>query len=312
MSNSSTLPELISRWETRYPDEWALCYPKQYQVSNMYASPKQLALNLIQFLAPQKSNSDPTVSKDWSGYFAASGLIRLKVPIFFVAPDLFTSVQRSAPPSRLDWVNMHLTFDSAAFALPRGSLTHETGGEVNFLWYTRMRKHEPYPAYPGSDPVGITDDDCFIIFAPCMASADRKVPGVFYFGSKTPLLDLRDADRMELEDPVGAEKVGLVADDMSLLSVGSTLLCNLLLVMDARKELVTPGQWNGKKTSKGLEFWTPNILGKDYVLRKPSLSGSGPTPRMHWRRGHVRQQPYGERNALRRTLWIEPTLVAAS
>ena len=125
MGNSPTIPELVKRWETRYPDEWALCYPKQYQVSNMYASPKQLALNLIQFLAPQKSNPDAAGSED-CGYFAAAGLIRLNVPIFFVAPDLFTSVQRSAPPSRLDWVNMHLPFDSAAFALPRGSLTHES------------------------------------------------------------------------------------------------------------------------------------------------------------------------------------------
>jgi hypothetical protein len=197
-------------------------------------------------------------------------------------------------------------------SLPRGSLTHESRGEVNFLWYTRMRKHEPYPAFTGFDPVGITDDDCFMIFAPCMESADRKVPGYLAFGSKTPFLDLKDADRLELKDPLGAEKAGLVADDLSLLSIASTLLCNLLLVMDARKELLTPGRWNGKKTSRGLEFWTPNMLGKDYVLRRPSAPGNGPSPRMHWRRGHVRQQPYGEGHSLRRPLWIEPTLVAAS
>ncbi len=269
MGNSSTIPELVKRWETRYPDEWALCYPKQYQVSNMYAPPKQLALNLIESRAPQRIDPNALESKDGLKYFAAAGLVQFKVPIFFVAPDLFTSVQRSTPPDELDWVNTHWPFDSAAFALPRGSLVHESRGEANFLWYTRMRKHEPYPAYPGFDPIGITDDDCFMIFAPCMASADQKVPGLFYFGTKTPLLDLKDADRMELKDPVGAEKLGLVADDMSLLSIASTLLCNLLLVMDARKELLTRGQWNGRKTSKGLEFWTPNMLGKDYVLRKP-------------------------------------------
>ena len=312
MAKSSTIPELISSWETRYPDDWALCYPKQYQVSSVYASPKQLALNLIELRAPQRINPNSLEDKDGLTYFAAAGLVRLKVPIFFVASDLLTSVQKSTPPGELDWVNMHLPFDSAAFALPRGSLTHESRGEVNYLWYTRIRKHEPYPAYPGFNPIGISDDDCFIIFAPCMASTDHKVPGLSYFGSKTPLLDLKDADRLELEDPDGAEKVGLVANDMSLLSIASTLLCNLLLVMDARKGLLALGQWNGKKSSRGLEFWTPNMLGKDYVLRKPSVSGDGPAPRMHWRRGHVRQQPYGERHSLRRPLWIEPTLVAAS
>ena len=312
MATSPDIPELISRWETRHPDEWALCYPKQYQVSSTYASPKQLALNLIEFLAPQKSDPNKVEYSERMGYLAAANLIRLKVPLFFVAPDLFTSVQKSTPPGELDWVNMRLPFDSAAFVLPRGSLVHESRGEVDYLWYTRLRKHDPLPSYPGIESAGVSDDDCFMIFAPCMSSANRRVPGLFYFGSKTPVLDLKDADRTELSDPVGAEKAGLLADDMSFLSIASTLLCNLLLVMDARKELLTPGQWNGKKTSRGLEFWTPNMLGKDYVLRRPSVSGDGPTPRMHWRRGHVRQQPYGEGHSLRRALWIEPTLVAAS
>lgn len=308
--NTRTL-ELITKWEAQSPAVWSLCYPKHYNVSGNFGSPKHLALNLIEYLAPGRTDSNNMGQKEWMGYFAAAGLIRFKVPIFFVAPDLFMAVQKSTPPAKLDWVNMRLPFDSAAFALPRGRLVHEELGEVNYLWYTRLRKGAPKPSLPGYDSVGIVEDDCLMIFAPCMSAPEYKVLGRLSFGSHTPVLDLRDADSWKVEDPFAAEESELVADDLTLLAVASTLLCNLLLVMDARKDLVSRGAWNGKRTSKGLEFWTPNMLGKDYVLHKPSSVGNGPTPRMHWRRGHVRQQPYGEGHALRRPVWIEPTLIAA-
>lgn len=261
MPENSRRTELINRWETQYPDVWALCYPKHYNVSSTFASPKQLAVNLMEFIAPNRSDSDKIGQKEWLGYYAAAGLTGFKVPIFFVAPDLLTSVQKSTPPAKLDWVNMQLPFDSAAFALPRGRLVHESLGEVNYLWYTRLRKGAPRPSLPGYESVGVSEDDFFMVFAPCMSSPKYKVPGRFFLGSQTPVMDLSDID-LELEEPYRAEKADLVPDDLTLLAVASTLLCNLLLVMEARKDLVSRGEWNGKRTSKGLEFWTPNMLGR--------------------------------------------------
>ena len=129
MTESPALSELIRKWEEQYRDDWALCYPKQYQVSGAYASPKQLALNLIEFRAPQRKNPRYSLGKEGLALISAAGLVDLRVPIFFVAADLLTAVRMSVPPGDLDWVNLHLPFDSAAFALSKGSLLHASRGE---------------------------------------------------------------------------------------------------------------------------------------------------------------------------------------
>ncbi len=92
----------------------------------------------------------------------------------------------------------------------------------------------------------------------------------------------------------------------------TTLVFSLVFAMNARKELLERGKPTGKAAKSGLEFWTPNIIGKEYVLGG-SKSGAhgGTSPRMHWRRGHMRQQPYGEGRNFRREQWIEPTLIAS-
>lgn len=75
-----------------------------------------------------------------------------------------------------------------------------------------------------------------------------------------------------------------------------------------------PGQTAAKKTQHGTEFWYPNVIGRSYqIVRQVSgaTGESGISPRMHWRRGHWRKQPYGPQQSLRRDQWIEPMLVAA-
>lgn len=43
----------------------------------------------------------------------------------------------------------------------------------------------------------------------------------------------------------------------------------------------------------------------------PSAIGGVPGIKQHWRRGHWRNQPYGEKRALRKLIWIMPVLVRA-
>ena len=311
MTTRLSIAEQMNRWESLFPDHWALCYPKQYQVSSTYPSPKQLAVNLMEFRAPNEDVKLLLGSTDKRlALLAASVLVKFKVPIFFVAPDLLAAVRMSVPPIDLDWIDMRLPFDSAAFALPRGSLSHTSRGDVSYLWYARIRKGQPYYLYPEPTPLGIADEDAFMVFISCM---DRNVLSHIVPGSSQPTIPMKDlSNGFELIDASTLSRAGFVEDDMTLVSSAVTLLFSLLFVMSAREGLWERGQWTGKRSKRGLEFWTPNILGKDYVLkRNTQSSGSGASPRMHWRRGHMRQQPYGENHSLRRSQWIEPVLVAA-
>jgi hypothetical protein len=98
-------------------------------------------------------------------------------------------------------------------------------------------------------------------------------------------------------------------DDQSLLQSAISLTVGVLLVMLERPQMVAHGSFTGKRAKSGAEFWAPNIIGKRYRVES-DLSHHGVSPRMHWRRGHWRAQPYGERHLLRKLIWIEPTVVA--
>ncbi len=137
----------------------------------------------------------------------------------------------SVPPVDLEWINLRLPFDSAAFALPRGSLSHMSRGEVGYLWYARIRKGHPYPVYPRLEPIGISDDDCFMVFASCLESPDRKVFSHILLGSTKHTVNLEElgCDGMEPADPRDISKFGLIEGDTTLLSSAATLLFSFFL-----------------------------------------------------------------------------------
>lgn len=66
----------------------------------------------------------------------------------------------------------------------------------------------------------------------------------------------------------------------------------------------------------------PNWIGKDYQIKNSSLPSSSSSsskmnlahrssPRTHWRRGHWRFQPYGNKEKPEyKNIWIEPTIIS--
>lgn len=87
---------------------------------------------------------------------------------------------------------------------------------------------------------------------------------------------------------------------------------NLLYAMAARPEYIETGKRIGTHRKNKSEIWTPNIIGRKYaVKRSGESSGDHASPRMHWRRGHFRHQPYGPNLTETKVIWIEPMLVNA-
>ena len=104
--------------------------------------------------------------------------------------------------------------------------------------------------------------------------------------------------------------------DVEFLNVLADIGLRLILYMIARPDeiekaqLVSPGITKKRKDLK--EVWTPNFLGRNYSLRGlNNMDNPRHSPRMHWRRGHYRNQPYGDHMSLKKLIWIEPTIVGA-
>ena len=110
--------------------------------------------------------------------------------------------------------------------------------------------------------------------------------------------DLRDSEN--LLDIADVE----FADRLWLLGI------TLLLIMVSGENLIEHGtrlkvvkQKNRSERPK--EFWSPNFLGRLYE----NENTSGETERhlvAHWRKGHLKSQPYGPKHALRKIIWIRP------
>lgn len=100
------------------------------------------------------------------------------------------------------------------------------------------------------------------------------------------------------------------------------IFLRLLLIMECRPELVdtellrqkvTVNQGFGKNQAQ--DFYQPLWLGQGYRFKREETQtsvGSGGkhgTKSVHWRRGFLRNQPYGEGRQQRKIVWIEPVLV---
>lgn len=117
------------------------------------------------------------------------------------------------------------------------------------------------------------------------------------------------------------------ADKPFLDGIG-VIVFGTLLAMNARPELVEKARLLHRVPGKGdkpaREFWLPNIIGSKYKVKRevPKIvsgkfvveqreHGTHASPRLHWRRGHYRQQSFGPQRRERKTIWIEPCLVGA-
>jgi hypothetical protein len=107
----------------------------------------------------------------------------------------------------------------------------------------------------------------------------------------------------------------LNSQDQQFLKDLRRIIIKLCLIIQARPNLISYGQKlktvKNKKNNKITEYWTPNILGRNYQRKQEQENSveTNTSPRLHWRRGHLRQQPHGPLNSLRKTIWIEPILI---
>lgn len=136
-------------------------------------------------------------------------------------------------------------------------------------------------------------------------------------------------DRNLLDLPVEGEQEKLFNMKVQSFAV------KLMLALTARPNFITTGsQSRPMKIKHGRvrdEIWNPNLIGWNYQAKRavPEMPTdasakdammqceprSHASPRMHWRRGHMRNQPFGPKpwteTTPKRLTWIEPVLINA-
>jgi hypothetical protein len=297
------------------PELWAKCYPKIYEGvdGGEYYSAKlvgylmlAVALKIEQPEVHLYQHFNETVEAVW-----ASRLAAYRVPIFWLGREIIEALKLTTLPVTLNLTTLKLPFEAAVFMLPKGSLTYQSEAtDVVFVSYARASMSEEIPNINPSAVENIAGRGDFSVFA-------GMLNGLLVNWSQPweQPLDIAQLDATIQDTPNNPLQTPFQTDITTygkhfIARVGH-LVFNTLQLMLSRPELVSMGslakQVHNKKSSIKT-FWTPNIIGKDYRLRRESqpLGGSHASPRGHWVRGFWRDQACGPNYSQHKETWIEP------
>jgi hypothetical protein len=176
--------------------------------------------------------------------------------------------------------------------------------------------HLPFPmmvfVLPERNHLGLS---CVCFFRQAVAENDVRLylTGYMNKGDGT-----QDVLTITLTDPYDSNRRLLLASELDGTPWGTknilpNIIFNTLFAMAARPEYVESGKRIGNMKKSKSELWTPNIIGRKYATKyDPNAeTGTHASPRMHWRRGHFRQQACGIGRLEHKIIWIEPMLVNA-
>lgn len=304
-----------SEAEKREPELWKRCYPRIYEPykSNLYCSPKEVSWQM--FIAAKKVDLQHLGQSEQYEIIWASLMAERRVPTYWVAPDLLEAVMRTVPPIELDWYNMKLPHEAAAFMLPKDSITHSSEGSVQYVSYSRHLKGKWTPSLAREGPrLYSSENGALLLFS----KTEQYLTHYNIPHDEFPTVNLGAIDeaisRHESEvHSSGWLTASMDKEDTKVGTRVAHLIFGLLLLMLRKPELVTDGKLINKiKGNLGQapkEFWSPSVIGQHYQIRRvpgPGLGGTHASPRGHWVRGFWRDQHYGAAKAMTKEVWIEP------
>jgi len=230
--------------------------------------------------------------------------LMLDYPFFFVSNGLTQALQNTSIENiEIDPDTIHLPYECFCFVFPKGGIDI-LGRTAVMMFIHRIRSgtksellgQEVLSAENESDVKleieAIFDDEQSLV---------RGISEPVNLNSDVMNLNFELSDKFRPKD---AERLKVIAD----------MFFKILFAMAAKPEIVsTPGK--ERKSNKGKTFVNPIIIGKKYRYESANNSnGDGQKKRIHWRRGHFRNQPYGSLELEERPtkiIWIEPMLINA-
>ena len=312
VNNLLSLPvnAVAKKLEESFSTTWQRMHTRTISAPDNYYSSRALAVGLTSAIEEARAQQ-----KIESNIGIAAGIMeKYDFPMYYVSAPLVEALKHSHPPAGLTWKDIELPFPGLCFMVPRGSLTEpaETDyAEIMLLGIVKLKKGEQHiiPGVGKTEPVRDDRICVFWILAPSgLISNDTTFP------AQHPLEPLKDwIDNATAKKSDGWE-TGVVsryygpATDFCVAMAG--LVANFILVMQARKELVEPGQQLHWSLKKPIGTYSPTYIGRNYsVLRKQEGDGAesrGHFTELGWRAGHFKRQHWSRKNEQLKTIFVDP------
>lgn len=208
--------------------------------------------------------------------------LQFGTPIYFVARSILDACIHTSLPQTIDLDTVPFPFRAASYVLPRGNGLKVHDKELARVEFCKQRIMH-------TDSIG--GDYLF----------------VFFFNENNLGAVCR------LANPYGPTEDVITPNGNTKAETLVQLVFTITWAMQDRPEYLESGRRVSMHKKSGSEIWTPNIIGRKYATKRIAGAeiGAHTSPRMHWRRGHHRYQPFGIGRTETKVIWIEPTLVAA-
>jgi len=335
-----TLDHFLAELPKRQPLAYKAVYPRRIIPPNGYLNPKYFAITLwseIRVGFESEMNMLPHVTGLVNGLLQ----VQYQVPTYFVRSEFAQAVAQTEPPEDFKFSEINWPLPAMLFVLPTDFVLSYFGFLCPFLSVTNAKPGiypkvlQNLPAFEmpleAINPLDNQVERVNIIYP--VYSKDR-VP-VDYTGSFPLTMNVNEMSTAPFEDATYMEEKLLKLDfdphtvPADLPAEGEqehlfntkvqAFAVKLMLALTARPTVIkTGGVAREEKIKKGIKWldalWHPNLIGWDYRAQRVDrgdATGTHASPRMHWRRGFMRSQPYGPKNTLRRLTWIEPVLINA-
>lgn len=309
-------------------ESWAKVYPRNIAPPGGFPSPQSIAAQMMVAIDSAVCGSTEVLAKDiplQSQFATCSKLIEYRMPTFFISRPLLEALLVSEPPEDYAFGDLHWPMPAMLFVFPERRIESPSDGWLTCMGVARLSPGQFSNPFSNDMLLGQTMEglrlghEGFSYFAPAStgivfgsihaAKADTAIRDIT--GTKDP-----DFARVYVRD---AEATELSAVDNNFLGMLGSLAMRLLLLLNARPDFIGTSRQirkastNPKKPSTDL--WSANILGENYKLRTDASAshpaGTHASPRLHFRRGHMRNQRHGPNRALSKLIWIEPMLIGA-
>ncbi len=293
------VPAVAKSLEEQFPEVWLRMRARTVHSSGNYYSSKILQCGLTASIYEATAiggNIESNVP------MVAGILEKYDFPTYYVGPQLLDALKHSHPPEKVAWSDLRMPFEGLCFMLPRGSMVEPppTNKEIACVGVV---------AFPAGSRLEIPTLGPYVQALPEARTCVFWLlgPGGLEMNDTTFPTSMALEPEIEWIDQVSVGRpYGGPPGKFSSYVAG--LVANLILVMEARKELVEPGVKlvDHRKTGP---TWSPTWVGRNYSILHEKRREGDPDYRfteLGWRAGHFKRQHFGTKNSEVRTIFVDP------
>lgn len=302
--------------EAEFPSVIKKLYPRRILTPQGYYSAKYYAATSAPvFKLLTEGNRHQLSETDMTIAIQSYICVEHKIPTYYLSRNLAEALLNSKLPPNTSVEDLPRGRPTGVIMLPRDVIKTPEGESLAYLAYSFIvdgATSEIFHRYK----LQIQGKDG-IIMSSAEATGNKIMYGLCVDFGMT-IKDVNENREVLVGEGINAP---LIADehDNSFNAKCFGLLCNILFLMESRPEIVQKSTLERKgKTKKGKttdDLWTPQWIGQGYKSPSENIKpsdGTHTSPRMHWRQGHWRNQPFGSKdNPQIKMIWIDTVLINA-